>query len=128
MRALMQAMRESLTPHAETVALLEELAQRAVPVYCLSNMPTSTWNYLRARDDFWKRFHGIVISAHVKLLKPERAIYRYLLQTHRLVPEQTVFIDDVAANVAGAREAGIHAIEFRGAADCRVQLERLLAD
>ncbi len=49
MRRLFDAVRSSLRPKSETAALLERLAQRRVPLYCLSNMPASTFAYLRER-------------------------------------------------------------------------------
>ena len=127
MRELLEAVPRSLTPIAASVALVESLAQRGFKLYCLSNMGASTWRFVQSRDAFWRRFDGIVISAQVRLLKPEPAIYRHLLVTFSLQPGDTLFIDDTAANVAGARALGIHAIEFHDADDCRAEVERLLA-
>ncbi|RAN98558.1 hypothetical protein LAH08_04163 [Micromonospora noduli] len=42
-------------------------------------------------------------------------------------PSEAVFIDDKAANVAGAQELGITAIRFSGAAELGAALDRLLA-
>ncbi len=60
---LFDAVRRSLEPKAETVALLDDLARRNIPLYCLSNMAASTFAYLRERHAFWPAFKGIVISA-----------------------------------------------------------------
>ena len=49
MSALMQAVKDSLQPVPQTVALLEELAGRDIPLYCLSNMPAATADYLRQK-------------------------------------------------------------------------------
>jgi len=124
--ALLQAARESLVPIQPTVDLFEELAAQGVPLYCLSNMSSSTFSYLRERYDFWNRFRGIVISAHIRMKKPEPAIFQHLLSRFALAAEACVFIDDLPVNVISAREAGLQAILFQGAKDCGNKLKPLL--
>jgi putative hydrolase of the HAD superfamily len=126
MQALMQTARESLLPITETWALVGELAARKVPLYCLSNMPVTTYDYLRTRYDFWPVFQGIVISGHLKMAKPDPAIFEHLLQTHRLNATDTIFIDDHPPNIDTALELGLKALLFRGAAGCRRELEAIL--
>jgi putative hydrolase of the HAD superfamily len=123
---LFEAIRSSLQPKADTVALLQRLAQRQVPLYCLSNMPAGTFAYLRAQHAFWDAFRGIVISGEIKMLKPEREIFEYLLQRYELSPTDTVFVDDSAQNVQAAGRLGMHAVWFRDARQCELELERLL--
>jgi len=47
-----------------------------------------------------------VISGDLQMIKPEREIFEFLLQRYGLVAAQTVFIDDNAPNIAGARGRG----------------------
>jgi HAD superfamily hydrolase (TIGR01509 family) len=108
------------------VDLLDELAAQGVPLYCLSNMGTSTFGYLRERYDFWNQFQGIDISAHIRMRKPEPETYRHLLSRFGLAAEACVFIDDHPVNVLGAREVGLQPILFQGAKDCRNKLKPLL--
>jgi putative hydrolase of the HAD superfamily len=68
--------------------------------------------YLERRYDFWDLFDGAVISSRVHYCKPEREIYEHLLKTYDLAAAETVFIDDVEANVRGARAVGMQAIQF----------------
>ncbi len=119
---LVHASKSALTPMAESLALLEELHRGSVDLYCLSNMSHGTWDYLRPRHDFWSRFKGIVISAQLRLVKPDLAIYRHLVDAFSLVPSQTVFFDDRPDNVEGARRAGLRAFLFDGAARARALL------
>jgi HAD superfamily hydrolase (TIGR01509 family) len=125
--ALHEAMRQSLHAKTDTVALLDALHARGIPLYCLSNMSAAVYAHLRLRHDFWDRFRGIVISGEIQLLKPEPEIFTHLLERFGLTAHETVFIDDVPANVEGARAVGMHAIQFRDAADCAARLEPLLA-
>jgi HAD superfamily hydrolase (TIGR01509 family) len=124
---LFDAVRESLHTKTETVALLEKLSARGVPLYCLSNMSSDIFAYLRERHSFWGVFRGIVISGDIKLMKPEREIFELLLQRYGLVAAETVFVDDNAPNVEAARALGIHPVWFKDVRQCEVELEKLLA-
>ena len=124
---LLRAVPPSLEPFPDTVALLRKLKARGYPLYCLSNMHFASIEYLEARHDFFALFDGRVISCRLNLCKPEAAIYEYLLKEFLLDAKQTVFIDDVAVNVAAARNAGMHAIRFESAAQCERELALLLA-
>ena len=64
----------------------------------------------------------MVVSGYVKCLKPSPEIYRILLDRYSLQASDCVFIDDNAANVAGAEAVGIRGILFTGASDLRRQL------
>jgi putative hydrolase of the HAD superfamily len=122
-RRLVHASKTSLTPMPESLALLEELRRTgATKLYVLSNMSHTTWEYLAPRHDFWKGFDGLVISAQIRMVKPDRAIYRHMLSTFALDPAETVFFDDRPDNVAGARAEQIKAFLFDGAAKARARL------
>ena len=71
MEALMDASDVSMQPIIDTVGLMQELEERGVDLYCLSNMPVERYAYLRRTYDLWDKFRGIVISSHVKLIKPD---------------------------------------------------------
>jgi epoxide hydrolase-like predicted phosphatase len=124
--AILDAVRESLVEKPETVKLIRELQEQGTPLYCLSNMPTTVYTHLRRRHNFWDAFSGIVISGEVKMMKPEPAVFEHLLATFSLRPEESVFIDDVLANIDAAKEMGLHTIWFKDAAQCRRELEQVL--
>jgi putative hydrolase of the HAD superfamily len=127
LNGLFQAVRESLHTKPDTVALLLRLHARGVPLYCLSNISSDLFRYLRERHSFWPVFRGIAISGDLKMIKPEPEIFRYLLQRYGLVATETVFIDDNEPNIAAARALGIHTVWFKNAAQCESELEVLLA-
>jgi epoxide hydrolase-like predicted phosphatase len=58
-------------------------------------------------------------------MKPDPAIYELALQRLDVPAAEAVFVDDFPVNVAAAREAGLHAIHFRGMAPLRRSLEEL---
>lgn len=51
----------------------------------------------------------IYTSAQFKAAKPDPQCYRLCVAELQLKPETVLFVDDLAANVAGAREAGLFA-------------------
>jgi putative hydrolase of the HAD superfamily len=124
--ALIRATRESLKPIAGTIRIVDELAAAGIHLYLLSNMPVSTFEYLSERDRLFDRFRHRVISGAILMVKPEPAIYKHLVAETGIVPAESVFIDDLLKNVLAARECGLHAIQFRGADQCRADLRAYL--
>ena len=61
-------------------------------------------------------FDGILFSAEVKCMKPQKEMYRHLFERFHLKPEECFFIDDQPLNIQGARECGMDEI---GRASCR---------
>jgi putative hydrolase of the HAD superfamily len=59
------------------------------------------------RELFPVRFDAVVISAEVGMRKPEERIFRHAVELIGLPPEECVFIDDIAANVAAAEAIGM---------------------
>jgi FMN phosphatase YigB (HAD superfamily) len=127
MAALFDHVRAHLTPIEPTVALLTELHGRGYQLYGLSNMSASIFEYLRSLHAFFDLFHGIVVSAAVKSVKPEPAIYEQLRSQFALDFGESVFIDDLPRNVESARRLGLPAIRFETTAQVRRDLEPLLA-
>jgi putative hydrolase of the HAD superfamily len=125
--AFFEHVRAALTPIEPTVRLLRELRERdGLKLYGLSNMSEAIFAYLDARHDFFKLFDGIVVSAAVKLLKPEPAIYAHLRDRYDLDFAESVFIDDLERNVESARRSGLPAIRFDSTEQVRRDLEPLL--
>jgi putative hydrolase of the HAD superfamily len=122
---LLAAVPPSLVPIPDTVDLLYRLNARGYPLYCLSNMGFASIEYLERTHRFFEVFSGAVISCRLKLCKPEPAIYEHALKTYDLKPQDTVFIDDVEANVVGAARLGIRTVRFENAAQCERELRAL---
>ncbi len=96
----------------ESVAILERLSEKGVPLYAITNYSSEKWAETRARFPFFGHFRDIVVSGDEKLLKPDAAIYRLCLERNALKAEDCLFIDDSPKNVAGAAAVGIETILF----------------
>ena len=46
------------------------------------------------------------------MVKPDREIYELILKRYHLKPEESLFIDDLAANVKAAQALGINTVHF----------------
>lgn len=101
------------------VALLGELRDAGVRTYALSDWSAETFPIARERFPFLGWFEGIVISGEVGATKPDRRMFDELGTRFGVVPEDTVFIDDRAGNVAAAAALGFRAIHYRDPASLR---------
>jgi FMN phosphatase YigB (HAD superfamily) len=66
------------------------------------------------------------LSAHVGLIKPERAIFELILGRYQLDSALTAFVDDHPPNIEAARALGLHAIRFADPGQCAQDVERWL--
>lgn len=91
--------------------LVKELKENGYGIYLLSNASTRQHEYW-GRIPASRFFDGTLISADVKLVKPETAIYELLMERFSLKKEECFFIDDSALNVEGAFYCGINGAVF----------------
>ena len=117
-QAVVEAVPLALQPVPDTVALLRRLHQPARPMFYLSNMPASYADHLARCNPFLAQFADGVISARVRLIKPEPAIFELAARRFGVAPGELVFFDDVPVNVAAAQAAGWQAMLFTDAAQC----------
>ncbi|MFI5226584.1 MAG: HAD family hydrolase [Candidatus Limnocylindrales bacterium] len=108
-----------------SVAILEELHGRGLPLYALSNWSAETWPFAADRYRFLDRFTDIVISGDAGVAKPDPLIYRRLIDRNGLDPTTTAFIDDVAANVEAGKKLGFIGLLYVDPARLRRDLEEL---
>ena len=111
-------------PHAidGTVAIFEELVERDVPVYAITNWNGDKFRETKQRFPFLYDFRDIVVSGDERLIKPDPAIYRLLLGRNGLEAADCLFIDDSAANVKGAEAVGMRAHLFTSPENLRKAL------
>ncbi|MDG2534628.1 HAD family phosphatase [Sphingomonas sp. HITSZ_GF] len=113
-------------PIAGMAEILADLDSRGVPLFAITNFSGEFFRaFAPLHPGIFGRFRDIVVSGDEKLLKPDRAIYDLALRRFGLEGPDAVFIDDSIKNVAGAQDAGIHALLFTDAAKLRVDLEGL---
>jgi 2-haloacid dehalogenase len=110
----------------ETVLLLYKLKAK-YKIYGLTNWSAETIPVAFARFPFFSEFDGIVVSGKEKLIKPDKQIFKVLVDRYNLLTENTVFIDDNEKNVNAAREIGMNAIRFESPDQLEKELRLLKA-
>ena len=74
---------------------------------------------------FLQYVDGQLISYEIQEVKPNTAIYQAICDRFAIDPSKAVFIDDSAANIAGAKAFGLNTIHFNNYEDAIAQLQTL---
>jgi 2-haloacid dehalogenase len=98
-----------------SVALLRALRRKGIPVHALSNFGIDTFELAAAHYDFLAEFDRRFISGHLRLIKPDAAIYATVEADLGFPPETLLFADDRPENIAAARARGWQVHLFEGA-------------
>ena len=82
-------------------------------------------HFLKQFESTLRLFDAIVLSYAVGARKPQAAFFQHCVKAASCEPSQCVFIDDLEANVAGARACGLHGIVYKELKDLQAELHRL---
>lgn len=114
---------------AYKIELLKELKTR-YKIFALSNINEIHVNTINQEvkrrfgiDSFSSLFHYACYSNEVGYRKPDKEIYKLVLDRENLIPGETFFVDDKAENVEAAKQLGIQAVQLTD----RTKLKELLA-
>ena len=114
-----------LLPGGAMGILAELAASKRCMVGALNNEARETNDYRFERFGLRKHFQVAFSSCYIGLRKPSLAIYRRALDVLGTPPERVLFIDDRPENAAGAADAGMKAIVFKGENALRTELAAL---
>ncbi len=86
--------------------LVKELKDKGFGIYLCSN---ASMRLISCYDKIpgIKYFDGILFSAEVKCIKPQKEMYEYLFERFQLKPNECFFIDDQLLNIEGGRACGM---------------------
>ncbi len=115
-----------VTKRDYAVDWIKDLKARGCKVYVLSNFAAKSAKECADALDFLPFTDGGILSYQDKLIKPDPAIYRLLLDRYHLAPEECVFIDDLERNTKAAAAFGMHTITFTTKEAAQEELEKLL--
>ena len=107
---------------ADVMAIVRELKANGLGVFGLTNSSMENAPESPKVQAVFAELDGAVVSGAVGLLKPNADIYDYTAARFGLTPARTWFVDDNAANVAGAAACGWNALLFTDAATLRAEL------
>ena len=78
----------------------------------LSDTNEMHFDFIRENYPVMNHFDDFVVSHRVNVSKPSAEIFQKAAELADCLPEECLFIDDLAANVEGARKFGMQAIRF----------------
>lgn len=98
--------RYNISPKPGMEEVVRDLKAKGYRTYICSN---ASHRFRVFQDEIpgFSLMDGALVSAEEKLLKPERAIYERLFEKFSIRPEESFFIDDLEANIQGARACGM---------------------
>lgn len=97
----------NMRPIKEMDPLIRELKEKGFGIYICSNAAIrllDIWRDLLPAADC---YDGVIFSADVKCIKPQKEIYQHLFERFGLKPEECFFIDDLEHNIEGSRACGM---------------------
>ena len=71
-------------------------------------------------------FEKLYLSYQIGCTKPDRRIFEFMLTDSKMQPEETLFVDDGASNIAAGRELGMYTFQPENGSDWRDELAKLL--
>jgi putative hydrolase of the HAD superfamily len=104
------------------IQLARELHSAGFKTGILSNMHAEFLAIVRDQFGILDAFDAQVFSCEAGLVKPEDAIYLRMVEELGVEPEQILFIDDLSANILGARRCGLHGIVFQSVNQLRSEM------
>ena len=93
-------------PIAETLAVVEDLNAKGVPLYALTNMPQEKAQMVFSKIPVWPYIRDAIISGDEKHVKPDPEIYHLALERMGLTAPEVFFTDDSVANIETAKRLG----------------------
>jgi putative hydrolase of the HAD superfamily len=118
---------EALDPNEPMIELMRELKGEGYRMAMLTNNVREwepLWRSMLPVDEI---FEAVVDSGFVGVRKPEPRIYEMTLERIGLPGEVCLFVDDLAHNCDGAREAGMTAVHFRDNEQAMAEIRAALA-
>lgn len=106
------------------VGVLERALAQNIPTYAITNFASDTLAEAERHYPFLARFHGRVVSAEERLLKPDPAIYRVFLERFGKRAAECLFMDDSRANVESAARLGFSVVHVTPETDLVAEVRR----
>ena len=94
-------------------------------LYALTNWNACLFDIALVRYDFLDWFDGRIVSGEEKIRKPYPESYGLLESRYKIIPSETLFIDDNLRNIKAAEALGYQCIRFTKPEDLEAQLKEL---
>lgn len=99
----------------EDMALLaKEWKEEGYKLYVCSNASARLPLIYKRVLPYWEIFDGILFSAELGCMKPQKQMYELFFARFGIKPEESFFIDDLDINIEGARKLGMQGYIYCG--------------
>jgi len=103
-----KAWRSIFTPILPTWQLAERLAEQGNRLILFSNINPIHCPWIYEEYPVFSHFHGAVMSYQIGCMKPNETFYQHAIKEFQLDPADTIYIDDLAANIDAGKQHGFH--------------------
>ena len=110
---LAEACADIFWPNPEICELIPRLRPRYQILLGSNTNPIHSRFFRRQFAEILRHFDALVLSHEIGVRKPKPAFFAHCQALAHGRPEECVFVDDIAANVAGARELGWRGIVYQ---------------
>jgi putative hydrolase of the HAD superfamily len=107
----------------EMLGWVTALQEAGFKTAILSNMGPEILRYMRQEFGWLSHFNHHTWSCELGIAKPDPAIYIHTCEKLGVAPEEAIFLDDKAENIAAAAGVGLNAIQFDSIGQLRRDLE-----
>ena len=104
--------------YTEVLPVLSELKKKGHRIFVLSNTSKVFYDLLDEQLSPLKELlDGFVLSCDIKVIKPDLAMFKEILDKYQLNPTNCVFLDDIEDNTMAAKKLGIRAYQIKKRSD-----------
>jgi glucose-1-phosphatase len=104
--------RNIFTPNEPMWDCARQLAADGHRLILFSNINTIHAPWIFEAFPQFSIFEGAVLSFETGFIKPSPEIYEYAISTYGLIPEETLYIDDLPANIATGQALGFRSWQY----------------
>ena len=101
-----------IEPDRRMLSLVDRVRATGTITALATNQQSYRGAWMLEQLGYERHFDHQFHSWQVGLAKPDPAYFTHIVDTLGIEPEEAVFVDDMARNVAGARQAGLRAVRF----------------
>lgn len=113
--------------NTQMLKFLEKLLEeKKYKVYLLSNTDSAHYNFIAKNYPLIKSIKNRILSYKINMVKPDKKIFKYVMNKYGLRPEETMLIDDMKDNILSASKCGIKTIHYKSHKKFQRELNKLL--
>lgn len=113
--------------NTQMLEFLEKLLEeKKYKVYLLSNTDSAHYNFIAHNYPLVKSIKNRILSYKINMVKPEKKIFKYVINKYGLKPEETILIDDMKDNILSASKCGIKTIHYKSHKKFQKELNKFL--